>query len=247
MLDDYLAGMKPAKIIALLYWFGPDINALDRSNLKWLHDVVFPIVKKLAGDWVYMGSKRVQHGSSYQMGIPTMVLNILKDSFKESGIPLYLEHSVAKSLQANMFSRYPGIETWHSWAQAKLVADGTLATASGQNRQFFGRRFGSDIHDTVKEFLAHAPQSNTTWAIMLAALKLWNDPLNRRDDGSLVIEPLHQVHDSLAGQWPQWARAWAIPRIHVYFKNELEIANRKIVIPFDGRWGPSWGECTNKI
>jgi len=247
MLDDYLAGLKPAKIIALLYWFGPAINELDRSDLKWLHDVIFPIVIQLTGKWLYLGCKRVQHGSSYLMGIPTMCLNILKDSFKESGAPIYMEQAVARTLQGAFFSRYPGVLTWHKWAEAKLVADGKLTSASGQCRLFFGRRFGSDIHDTVKEFLAHEPQSNTTWAIMLAALKLWNDPVNRRDNGSLVIEPLHQVHDSLCGQWPQWARSWAIARMHTYFKNELEIAGRKIIIPFDGRWGPSWGECTNKI
>jgi uracil-DNA glycosylase family 4 len=247
MLADYMAGMKPAKIVALIYWFGPEINELDRSDLKWLHDVVFPIVLKLAGKWLYLGCKRVQHGSSYMMGIPTMCLNILKDSFKESGTPIYMEQSTARSLQNAFFSRYPGVLTWHKWAESKLVADGKLTSASGQCRLFFGRRFGDGVHETVKEFLAHEPQSNTTWAIMLAALKLWNDPLNRQDNGSLIIEPLHQVHDSLCGQWPQWARSWAVARIHNYFKNELEIAGMKITIPFDGKWGPSWGECTNKI
>ena len=87
MWDDYTAGMKPAKLIALMYWFGPAINEFDREELKWLHDHIFPIVIELAGKWLYLGCKRVQHGSSYMMGIPTMCLNILKDSFKESGTP----------------------------------------------------------------------------------------------------------------------------------------------------------------
>lgn len=247
MLDDYLAGLKPAKIIALLYWFGEEINQLERTELKWLHDRIFPIVKELAGDWIYLGSKRVQHGSSYQMGIPTMVLNILKDSFKESGIPLYLEQSIAKKLQNAMFSRYPGIQSWHAWAQAKLVADGQLDAASGQNRIFFGRRFGANIHDTVKEFLAHRPQANTTHAISLAALNLWNDGENRRGDGSLIIEPLHQIHDALLGQYPSRVRFWAHMKLRSYFQNKLSIAGREIIIPFDGGYGPNWGTCNQKI
>ena len=112
MLQDLQAGMKPAKIIALLYWFGPDLNDLERDDLKWLHDHMFPIVKKLAGDWIYLGSKRVQHGSSYMMGVPTMVLNILIDSFKESGTPLYLEHRLAKKpsgRHVQPLPRHPGM------------------------------------------------------------------------------------------------------------------------------------------
>jgi uracil-DNA glycosylase len=244
---DYMAGMKPAKLIALMYWFGPAVNDFDRQELKWLHDRVFPIVIQLAGKWLYLGCKRVQHGSSYMMGIPTMCANILRDSFKESGTPIYMEQSVAKNLQNLMFTRYPGILTWHRWAESKLVADAKLASASGQCRLFFGRRFGPAMNETVKEFLAHEPQSNTTWATSLAMLKLWNDPENRRPDGSLIIEPLHQVHDALCGQWPRDHRDWARAKVRSYFDNTLIIAGREVHIPFDGAYGPSWGECTNRI
>ncbi len=247
MLEDYLAGMKPAKIIALLYWFGPVINQLERSDVKWLHDNVFPVVKKLAGDWLYLGCKRVQHGSAYLMGIPTMQLNVLKDSYKESGVPIYMEHSEARRLQDLLFSRYPGIKTWHAWAESHLVAHGTLTAASGHTRVFFGRRFGKDIKDTVKEFLAHEPQNNTTWATNLAMLNLWNDPENRRGDGSLIIEPLHQVHDALCGQWPQALREWARAKVRSYFNNKLTISGIDLIIPFDGTWGDSWGTMTNKL
>ena len=241
MLKDLQAGMKPAKIIALLYWFGPDLNDLERDDLKWLHDHMFPIVKKLAGDWIYLGSKRVQHGSSYMMGVPTMVLNILIDSFKESGTPLYLEHKVAKKLQDAMFSRYPGIQAWHAWAATKLASGGKLDAASGQLRIFFGRRFGEGLHETVKEFLAHRPQAHTTHATNLAALNLWQDPLNRNPDGSLIIEILHQIHDAILGQYPIQLRDWAHERIRSYFSNKLTIAEREITIPFELTCGPNWG------
>jgi hypothetical protein len=127
------------------------------------------------------------------------------------------------------------------------VADGKLTSASGQTRIFFGRRFGTNIHDTVKEFLAHEPQSNTTWATNLAMLNLWNDPENRRPDGSLIIEPLHQVHDALVGQWPVALREWAKKKVKSYFNNTLTIAGTELVIPFEGRFGRSWGQLDNEI
>lgn len=278
MLLDYRAGMKPAKITALMYWFGTEINQLDRDSLKFHHDRTFPIVKREVGKWLYLGCKRVQHGSSYLMGIPTMQLNVLKDSFKESGTPLFMEYSEAKRLQQDcFFARYSGVPLWHSWAEATVAARGELESANGSVRVFFGRRFGKDIKDTVKEFLAHEPQSNTTWATNLAALALWRDPANRVVSidrrkftfscgdgavhywagpihafnrivpGSLVIEPLHQVHDALCGQWPTFLRDWARAKVKSYFKNELRIAGINITIPFEGNFGPSWGNQPHSL
>ncbi len=275
MLEDYYAGLKPAKIIALLYYFGGIINTLDRETLKWYHDHVFPLVLKDVGKWIYLGCKRVQHGSNYLMGIPTMLLNIMKDSYKESGEPVYMEHSIASALQQLYFSRYPGVRTWHQWGESKLVADGQLTSASGQTRTFFGRRFGADIKDTVKEFLAHEPQSNTTYATNLAMLQLATDPANRVIEvneqgikggdgtfhmwggsrppnrqwysGSFIVEPLHQVHDALCGQWPQCFRTWGRTKVRAWFNNPLTIAGTTLVIPFDGAFGPSWGEQPNRL
>jgi uracil-DNA glycosylase family 4 len=248
MLEDYLAKLKPAKLIALMYWFGSQINQLSREDLKWCHDHLFPLVLEQAGKWLYLGCKRVQHGSSYLMGIPTMVLNVLKDSHKESGRAEYMEHSTARSLQDGcFFARYKGIRKVHAWAESFVRATGEFTACNGHTRIFFGRRFGRDIKDTVKEFLAHEPQMNTTWATNMAALNLWNDRENRRMDGSLVIEPLHQVHDALCVQWPSERRDWAVNKMKQYFNNSLTIAGQTITIPYDGSWGKSWGDTPNQI
>lgn len=248
MLEDYKAGIKPANVIALLYHFGPDINTLDRDSLLWWSEKQnFSLVKEACGSWVYDGCKVVQHGSNYMMGIPTMISNLMKKSFKKSGKAIYMEHRDAGLLQSLYFLRYPGIKTWHAYSESALRANGRLTSASGHTRVFFGRRYGKEIHETVKEYLADEPQQNTTYATNLAMLNLWNDPENRRSDGSLIIEPLHQVHDALCGQWPQSHRDWARGKIKTYFHNPLTIAGQEIVIPFDGGWGPSWGDCKNKI
>jgi len=282
MLDDYYAGIKPAKVIGLLYYFGDVINTLDRDTVKWACDHIFPLILTDIGKWLYLGCKRVQHGSNYLMGIPTMLLNIMKDSYKESGEPVYMEHAVAVALQQMYFSRYPGVRLWHRWAESMVVSERDLTSASGQTRKFFGRKWEWDArtktkrvcHDTVKEFLAHEPQSNTTWSTNLAMLQLWNDPSNRIGTvlgrnihccdghvhqvpeevpmgrfipGSLIIEPLHQVHDALCGQWPQWCRDWARGKVKSYFNNPLTIAGTTLTIPFDGAYGPSWGEQPHKL
>lgn len=241
MLVDYQSGLKPAKILALLYELGAAVNQLDIDSLRNACRVVD------SDGWLYFSSKRTQHGSNYLMGIPTMVTQVMKDSYKLSGEPIYLEHSAARTLQGLYFLRYPGLRRYHAWAESKLVADGTLVSASGQKRIFFGRRFGNYIHDTVKEFLAHEPQSNTTYATDLAMLSLWNDPENRRPDGSLIIEPLHQMHDALCGQYPIRVRDWARRKIKSYFQHTLTIAGIPLVIPFEGKFGRSWEELTEDI
>lgn len=241
MLEDYYFGLKPARILALLYELGSDVNLLDRPSLK-------NACRSVDSDgWLYFSSKRTQHGSNYLMGIPTMQSQIMKDSFKMSGEPIYMEHAAGRRLQEMYFSRYPGVRSWHRWAESKLIADGTLTSASGHTRVFFGRRFGTNIHDTVKQFLADEPQQNTTWATNLAMLRLWNDPENRRADGSLIIEPLHQVHDALCGQWPQSVRDWARAKVRSYFNNPLTIAGTTLTIPFDGAFGNSWGQLDNPL
>lgn len=277
MLEDYEAGLKPAKLIGLLQAFGYAVNALDRGSLKyWCGGSAWNAVTQEIGKGTYDCAKRVQHGTNYLMGIPTMQTTVMKASFKETGVPIYMEHRTASQLQGFYLARYPGVATWHRWAEAQLCATGSLTSASGHTRIFFGPRFGKRLHDTLKEFLADEPQQNTTWATNLAMLRLWNDPANRVKNfcgrvietcdgsihyvpqealtflsrltrGSLLIEPLHQVHDALCGQWPQFLRDWARAKVRDYFNNPLTIADRQLVIPFDGAYGRSWGEQPNPL
>ena len=240
MLDDLRHGIKIAKVIVLLYDLGVDVNVLDRDSLLNLMRTVD------SGDWRYFSCKRVQHGTNYDMGIPTLCTQVMKDSFKLSGTPIYLSQVEGRAFQDSYKSRYR-TDLYHSWGMSKVVATGTSESASGHTRVLFGGRFGTRLHDTVKEFLADEPQQNTTYATNLAMLNLWNDPENRRPNGSLIIEPLHQVHDALLGQWPRSVREWARRKVSSYFNNSLNIAGTEITIPFEGRYGRSWGELTETL
>jgi DNA polymerase I-like protein with 3'-5' exonuclease and polymerase domains len=241
MLDDLLYGLQVAKLIVFLYDLGIEVNQLDRVSLLNLMRVVD---KK---DWRYFACKRVQHSTNYLVGVPTICTQVMKDSYKKSGEPIYLEQREGRAFQDSYKSRYRGVQLYHNWGYSVIVSGGNLTSASGHTRIFFGRRFGNGIEDTVKELLADEPQQNTTYATNLAMLNLWSDPENRRPNGSLIVEPLHQVHDALLGQYPSAVREWARHKIRGWFQNTLTIAGIPLIIPFDGRFGRSWGELDNEL
>lgn len=62
----------------------------------------------------------------------------------------------------------------------------------------------------------------------------------------LRIQPLHQVHDALCGQFPKVDTAWAVSKIQSYFNNPVTIAGETLVIPYDGAYGPAWGSLGEK-
>lgn len=254
MWDDYTFGLKPAKIVALMYESGIAATQCSPDELKErCRDVD-------QDGWVYFACKRVQHGSNYGMQGITMSKQIMIDSYKLTGQAVYIEPKVCEALQRLYFQRYPGLYQWHAWAKGEVMNGKNLISASGHERKFFGRRkswdyktrtFSAD-HDTWKEFLADEPQENTTYATNLALSQLWNDPENRNPNtphgaSLLRIEPLHQVHDALIGQFAKSDTAWAVNQIKGYFQNPLTIANTQVIIPFEGAYGPSWGQLGPKF
>lgn len=287
MWDDYMFGLKPARIIALMYMKGTSVLSMSRDELKALG-------KEVDGDgWLYFACKRIQHATNYGVKEKTGMEQIMLDSYKVSGTPIFISKPDFITLQRYYLMRYPGLYQWHNWAKAQVLDGHNLKSASGHTRKFFGRRRSYDYktrkveadHDTWKEFLADEPQENTTYATNHALSRLWSDPENRyyirKGDSSSIceteksgpqnfkalvhsmdsmetesqqtrldstlrtrfrIEPLHQVHDALIGQFPKERTEWAIQKIRSYFANVLSIAGLQVTIPFEGAYGPSWGE-----
>jgi len=241
MLDDYLFGIKPARVIAFMHLHGAESSKMDRAEL---HAASKYIGTTAETEYLYFTCKRVQHGTNYLLGTATMSNQILKDSFKLTGNPLYVEPKTCEALQKLYNLRYKGVKAWQSWVEQELKTKGKLGCASGHIRTFFGRRAA---HETLRSATAHEPQANTTYVTNMALLKLWEDPLNRRADGSLIIEPLHQVHDALCGQWPIDQRDFAIERLKSYFAEPVTIARQQIHIPFEGNYGPTWEDQPHAI
>lgn len=231
MLDDYRAGLKPYQILAVKLR-GYPANFKDRDDLRgWC--------KKIEKDaWDGFACKRVQHGGAYLEGNITISRNILKDSEGK----LYLSPSECDPIKKFYFERYWGIPKWHDWTARRIKENRTLVAASGQVREFFGRP-----DEILTKAVAYEPQSNTTFATNLAMWQLWKDPENRDNTQKLKIEPLHQVHDALCGQFKKTETSWAIDKIRKYFNNPITIAGQTLVIPFDGAYGMSWGQQTEGV
>lgn len=199
MYDDYVAGIKPAKVIALMYDTLKKAlelhgfkKAFEIEQLKQRVLVAFATmdrqklfeacdaVKKAS--WIYFASKRVQHGCNYGMGPNTMSSQILKDSYKKEKNPIFFPVADCKLLQSlYMDGRYKGLRLWQRWVENELLSKGRLTACSGQVRIFFGRKktMGKTDLDTLKAALSHEPQANTTYATNLAMQRLWTDPANR--------------------------------------------------------------------
>jgi hypothetical protein len=237
---DYVAKLKPAKIVVLMYRHGEDINKLSREELSKLCDTV---TEDGPDGWQYFACKQVQHGTNYGLGIPRLIAQMLEASYKKQDQLIVVSTKDAKKLRQLYLTRYPGVASWQDWVKQQVKARGQLSTAGGNVHQFLGRR---DDHSTILAALAFEPQANTTHATSLASLRLWNDPENRRANNSLKIELLHQVHDALCGQYPTELDSWARPKIREYFQNSMTIAGTDLIIPFEGATGPSWKELGPK-
>lgn len=235
MLDDYKAGIKPYARLALLIAGKTNYAEMqDRVELK-----AFLKTYKL-GDIQKLIAKRVQHGGAYLEGGLTISRNVLKDSEGKN----YISPAEGDRLKQWYLGRYWGIPKWHDWTARQLRNKPVLTAASGQVRQFFGRP-----DDVLTKAVAFEPQANTTYATNLAAWRLWSDPDNRlaldmgtrREACKLRVEPLHQVHDALVGQFRKEDTDWAISKVKSYFSNSLQIAGQTIIIPYEGTYGSYWG------
>lgn len=228
MLDDYKFGLKPASILCLAL----------RGKTRYLDPACpRPEIKEAckevkSKDWDYYACKKGQHGSCYLEGAKRLSEQIFVDSEGKFSMPV---HEIEK-LQRAFFVRYRGVPLWHQQSLALLKRKPELVSASGHKRRFFGRE-----DEILGEWLAERPQNNTTYALKLAIHKLWRDPENRENERHIIIGQL-PVHDALVGQFPKSRLDWALPKIREYFNNELVISGIPLVIPFEGAYGPSWGE-----
>lgn len=245
MLEDLVAGVKPAKVLLLMleeYEAGRNpaiINGLAREELLRRTALLkFPDVRDSEGrqgDWKYLCMKRCQHGTNYGMKPELLSETIFKDSdgtidltTKEAGIYQYLYR-----LRYN-----PDART--EWITRELRDKGVIRTAAGIQRRFYGLRWGVPDHKVVREALAFEPQANTTFVTNKALYNLWYDPENHTSKGALFIEPLIQVHDALCGQFGINYLDWARTKIHAYFQNPIIIHGIQINIPYEGNYGPDW-------
>lgn len=269
MFDDYKAGIKPAKVLCYLLRHGAS------SLVGKTRQEIYLLTKVISGkDWDYFACKIGQHGTCYLMG-PRLLSNMIfiqsegKVSMSQGDCEdlqrlFFIRYNVKiwhSWMQRNLSQCLSDPKRKHPY----------VTSASGFRRRFFGR-----YNEILGQALAHEPQANTTYATNLAAWRLWTDNENRIsqeiNDGrtmsntllgterndmvrcmsrsirtALRIEPLHQVHDALVGQFKIEDTDWAVGKIKSYFNNEIVIAGIPLVIPFEGNYGSSWGNMKHAI
>lgn len=254
MLEDLLAGVKPSVLLLRMLEeleVGRDPSVIARLNSEdakaECSKVIIPegmLPDGRPANWKYISMKRVQHGSNYEGKEDTISATIFKDS---DGLIDVLPSEVAKYQRLYML-RY-NLSARSQWLRQHLVSTGgVLEYACGIRRRFFSIRNPKMIEDDiVRQALASEPQGNTTYVTNYALRNLWYDPSNRRKTGALFVEPLLQVHDAVAGQYPTRLRHFAAEKLRGWFNVPLTIHGIKVNIPVDINRGRSWGECKTPL
>lgn len=251
MIEDYSFGIKPAQAIALMYMLQREPYKLEKeieqhgNNLAhWTREAIKTAAKKHVDKdgWLYFASKRVQHGGNYGLGKIQMSNQILQDSYKLHSEPILLTAGDCDNLKRlYLDGRYMGVKLWQRWVKGELLNRGALSSASGHTRRFFGRRNDNSV---INAALSHEPQANTAYSTNLGLGRIWSDESNRDEHGNLIVQPLHQVHDAVCGQFPIDKTDWAIKKLKEWMHNEITIAGIPLVIPYEGEYGPSWGDMS---
>ena len=254
MLEDLKIGVKPSKLLLRMLevlTLGGDPSAIARLDAKDAlvesNKVIVPegtLPDGRPADWQYVCMKRVQHGTNYDGKEDTISATIFKDSDGAIDVPPHqvIQYQSLYKMRYNTPAR-------SAWMRQHLASTGgVLQTACGIRRRFFGIRTTNFIEDDiVRQALASEPQAITTYVTNNALKNLWYDPANRRKNGALFIEPLLQIHDALAGQFPKRLRAFAAERLSTYFTTTLTIHGIEVTIPVDIRVGKNWGNCKEPI
>lgn len=163
-------------------------------------------------------SKKLGHGSNFLGEPPTMA--------KHAKITT----AMAAEFQRNYFGAFPCIPAWHENVRWQLENMAQLTTPFGRRRFFFGR-----LNDkkTLREAVAHQPQSMTGDEINHGILRLWR--ANR-------VQLLIQVHDSILFQFPEEEEDEIIPWALETLRTHLVLArDRPFVVPTEAMTGWNWG------
>lgn len=237
MLDDLKFGLKPASIVCYLLRHGG--HSLDGKGRPEIKELLKEVSKE---DWDYFACKQGIWMTCYLGGAAKMATVILIQSEGKVNMSL----ADAKTFQNCVFARYR-VRTWHSWMGHELRRNNnTLTAPNGFKRRFFGRD-----DEILGQALAHMPQVITTYATNKAMFRLWTDQENRTWQSTMAqrngqptcqlkIQPLHQVHDALCGQFKITDTTWAVDKLKSFFDNPITIAGITLTIPFDGQYGTNW-------
>jgi len=167
-------------------------------------------------------SKRGGHLTNY-MGTAWTASRSLK-------VPL----PVMESFQKSYIEAYPSFPRWWRHCAQCLETEQAITTPFGNTRHFFGRPRDDA---TLREAIAHSPQSSTALRLNLALWRVWSIMGNR-------VQILAQVHDALYFQFPDISPAveeQIVAQALSLISTPLSHSNRTFDVPGEAKTGWNWG------
>jgi len=170
-------------------------------------------------------AKRGGHGTNYYGTAWTMAKN------------LKVEQKLMEEFQERYFNEFPEIRLWHVHVATRLQLDGFLDTPWGTRRHFLGRRWDDA---TLREAIAHGPQSTIGILENLIMRKLWFAQYHDERFQELQFRLRAQIHDAVIFSFKQEKQAILIPLVKELSKIPIQVKDRSVIIPIDFKFGWNW-------
>lgn len=202
-------------------------------------------------------AKRAGHGTNYGLGYASMSRHLHIEQMHANRFQLlYLGGEVQKSSLERWHKQAPdggfdylmdigerigadlleiggafaGIRRWHDDVAEKLQTEGSITTAMGRRRMFWGR---PNEDTTLREAIAYEPQSTVGELLNVGLYRVWSE-----------LEPetqiLGQVHDAVLGQFPENLVDKCSQDVLDCMINPLEINGNTMTIPASIDVGDNW-------
>lgn len=165
-------------------------------------------------------AKRGGHASNY-MGTAWTVARHLK-----------VPQKIIENFQKAYLEAYPAFPRWWRHCAQCLETTQSITTPFGNTRHFFGR---PKDDTTLREAIAHSPQSSTALRLNLALWRIWHK-MGRR------VQILAQVHDALYFQFRETDdEAAIVAQALALISTPMTASGRVFDVPGEAKTGWNWG------
>lgn len=173
-------------------------------------------------------AKRGGHATNYY-GQPRTVSMHLK-------VPTQL----IEEFQTKYFAAFPGIPLWHLDTIARIQRDGSIVTAMGRERRFWGRSSDPATHRTA---IAFEPQSIVADVMNEGLMQVQRWVLAEKVPSTILA----QVHDAGLFEVKNSELRWIIPELQTRIVHPVDFGAAGVMtIPADAQVGKRWCKYKNK-
>lgn len=175
-------------------------------------------------------AKRGGHGTNYWGEAAGMARN------------LGITPKLMQDFQDTYFAAFPEIKKYHSWVIHTIQSTQTLVNPFGRKRVFFG---DTSAKSTIREAIAHMPQSSIGDIMNLGMLKVWKEFSGKQEycgGKRAPLVQLHaQIHDAIMISYPERLEDEILPQVMAMIPHPLIARDREVLIPCDAEVGWNWG------